>query len=385
MAKRSLVRKILTFTLAVLVMLPAAVIPKNEAFADERRGIYYYNDGGVGAPPNDLYYQWGTWARVSERVPTWPGGEKVFKYWVDRHPDGMGSRGYYNPGDSIFMDDHRYLHPVWGDAASKQITITYHPNGGVGSIVTETISSGTNYTIKDQGYTRAGYTFDGWAIGTDGSGGNFAVGVTVRFDTNVTLYAKWKAVTTPTAVTYNPNGGNGSIVTVPVNKNSNYLVASQGYTRSGYTFDGYNSNAAGTGTNYSVGQYIFVTESITLYAKWKQDPIQQYTVTYYPNGGTGSSVSVNVNAGSNHTIVSQGYTRSGYSFDGYNSNSAGTGTNYSVGQSITVTGNVTLYAKWKQVQYTVTYNPNGGTGNINTINVNANTYHTVVSQGYTRP
>ena len=41
--------------------------------------------------------------------------------------------------------------------------------------------------------------------------------------------------------------------------------------------------------------------------------------------------------------------RAGYVFAGWNTNSAGTGTNYSGGGVFSITGNITLYARWRLV------------------------------------
>jgi uncharacterized repeat protein (TIGR02543 family) len=72
-----------------------------------------------------------------------------------------------------------------------------------------------------------------------------------------------------------------------------------------------------------------------------------YTVTFNANGGSGSISSMSANAGSSITLpYGSSLSRSGYTFSGWNTNSSGTGTNYSAGSSYTVNGNVTLYAKW---------------------------------------
>jgi len=73
-----------------------------------------------------------------------------------------------------------------------------------------------------------------------------------------------------------------------------------------------------------------------------------YTVTYNINGGSGTTPAARtVNAGSVVLVNNgNGLSRSGYTFDGWNTNASGTGTNYGVGQSFTPTGNITLYARW---------------------------------------
>jgi len=84
---------------------------------------------------------------------------------------------------------------------------------------------------------------------------------------------------------------------------------------------------------------------------------QTYKITFNANGGTGTVPSAQtVNAGSSITLPSGGgLTRSGYAFGGWNTNTGGTGVNYSAGSSYTVTGNVTLYAKWDAVAPVVEY------------------------------
>jgi len=78
------------------------------------------------------------------------------------------------------------------------------------------------------------------------------------------------------------------------------------------------------------------------------EDISTYTVTYNVNGGSGTAPAAQtVNKGASVTLASgSGLSKSGYSFGGWNTNTAGTGTNYSAGSSYTPTDNVTLYAKW---------------------------------------
>jgi len=69
-------------------------------------------------------------------------------------------------------------------------------------------------------------------------------------------------------VTYHPNGGNGQTKEFSVEANSEYTIEKQGYTRSFYVLDCWNTRADGLGINYYNGQTIKITENITLYAIW---------------------------------------------------------------------------------------------------------------------
>ena len=136
-------------------------------------------------------------------------------------------------------------------------------------------------------------------------------------------------------------------------------------TRTGHTFNGYNTAADGTGTNYASSASITLTSDVTLYAKWTADT---YAVTYYGNGNTGGSVpdSQTKTYGVNLTLRTNvnSLTKTGYTFAGWNTNSSGTGTDYASGATYSGNATLDLYAKWTETVtlYTVTFSANGATG-----------------------
>jgi uncharacterized repeat protein (TIGR02543 family) len=73
-----------------------------------------------------------------------------------------------------------------------------------------------------------------------------------------------------------------------------------------------------------------------------------FTITYNINGGTGTTPTAQtVNSGNSVTLANgTGFSRSGFTFGGWNTNAAGTGTNYNAGASFAPTGNITLFARW---------------------------------------
>jgi len=87
-----------------------------------------------------------------------------------------------------------------------------------------------------------------------------------------------------------------------------------------------------------------------------------YTVTFNTNGGTGTPPDARtVNPGSGITLPNgNGLSMSGYAFDGWNTESSGTGFNYSANSSYTPFNNITLYVKWVRV-YAITFDANSGT------------------------
>jgi len=75
----------------------------------------------------------------------------------------------------------------------------------------------------------------------------------------------------------------------------------------------------------------------------------KYTITFNANGGNGSPPDpLVVIAGSKTILPNEGkLIRTHYEFDGWNTDSLGTGENYAKGLSYKPTSDVTLYAKWK--------------------------------------
>jgi uncharacterized repeat protein (TIGR02543 family) len=78
---------------------------------------------------------------------------------------------------------------------------------------------------------------------------------------------------------------------------------------------------------------------------------KNYTVSFDRNGGSGTVPdSITKKSGESITLPNAGnLSRTDYTFEGWNTNASGSGTNYTAGSSFTVpTQNVTLYAKWEQ-------------------------------------
>jgi hypothetical protein len=69
-------------------------------------------------------------------------------------------------------------------------------------------------------------------------------------------------------VTYHPNGGRGQTQEESVDANKDYTIKDQKYTRKYFIFSSWNTRPDGLGIDYSNGQVISLTESITLYAMW---------------------------------------------------------------------------------------------------------------------
>jgi uncharacterized protein (TIGR02145 family)/uncharacterized repeat protein (TIGR02543 family) len=87
-----------------------------------------------------------------------------------------------------------------------------------------------------------------------------------------------------------------------------------------------------------------------------------YTITFDENGGSGMPPDAQiVDAGSAIPLPNGSeLTKKDYTFGGWNINTAGTGANYSAGDTYTPDSSIILYAKWNPI-YTITFSANGGT------------------------
>ena len=103
---------------------------------------------------------------------------------------------------------------------------------------------------------------------------------------------------------------------------------------------------------------LWTTYMLKLEGKSKDDPakntaklklaVPTYTVTYDANGGSGTMTDKNspYADGAVATVLTNGFTRSRYTFTGWNTKADGRGDSYKTGDRITMTDNVVLYAQW---------------------------------------
>jgi len=222
-----------------------------------------------------------------------------------------------------------------------------------GGITTVAVGATMTITAQSTGYAVKQWHLNGVNTGQSGNtysfssaaAGRHTVGLFVEkdgnlYNTNIIIIAGGATVT------FDINGGTGTAPDpqIVMMGSSITLPNGSGFSRDGYTFGGWNTNASGTSSNYSAGDYYPPTANVTLYAQW----IANYTVTFNANSGTGTVPdSQTVVFGYSITLPGgNGFSRTGYTFGGWNTNASGTGTNYNAGVYYYPTANVTLYAKW---------------------------------------
>ena len=250
----------------------------------------------------------------------------------------------------------------------KPVTYTITYNLGGGSMTGQK----TSYTVTDAAFTlptptRTGYTFTGW---TESNGTPPQTSVTVASGStgNKTYTANWKANTYK--VTYNANGGSGTMANSTATYDANFNTVKNAFTRPGYTFNGWNEKADGTGTAWGLGsngvyengngahpwKWTYAHD-LTLYAQWKPNT---YQVTYNGNGNTsGTTASTSVTFGQSWTAASNAFLKTGYTFKYWYDNANGTnGTYYTANAkqaAWTRLSNMPLYAIWAANSYTIAF------------------------------
>ena len=173
-------------------------------------------------------------------------------------------------------------------------------------------------------------------------------------------------------VTFDANGGRGTMHT-DITDGSTFLIDRKcAFTYTGHNFVAWALNSV-DGERYQKGDTIGnITQNITLFAIWEQ---MNFEVKFDANGGTGH-MQLDVTNGSTYVIPdSCEFEYENHTFYMWALNSP-QGDLYDLEDTITdITGDITLYAIWhEQVNYTVSFNSNGGTGSMNSQKTSGSTY-----------
>ena len=125
---------------------------------------------------------------------------------------------------------------------------------------------------------KAGYTFVGWytnAACTEGElpkdNDNNGIYNATGSKNGTVYYAKWKLANNFVAITYNSNMAGESSKVIATAKNGTAFASANLFTRAGYSFNGWNTEANGNGTAYNAGARLPTSEDLILYAQWTLD------------------------------------------------------------------------------------------------------------------
>lgn len=278
------------------------------------------------------------------------------------------------------------LYACWAGNAQ---TLTYHGNGATGgNTAAQSGKTGDELTTNANGFTRDGYTFVRWDTAKDGSGtaygeGKNGVSQYVMKPAGNDLYAIWKA--NPATIQYRNDWPNttGSTPDTTGNTGQDVTIARNGFTRPGYTFTGWARDRRTDPSLQPGGRYTLTPGTTTLWAQWKADPAH---LIYNSNSGSTSQTRrTDGVVDQTLTVIANPFTRSGYTFTGWNTQADGRGKAYAAGNGFRLVADAksnpvntsVLYAQWRINRVALKFDPNGGTGGYPDITVDAFTTVTI--------
>ena len=200
---------------------------------------------------------------------TAPDGQE-FDCWTNA--DGSET---YPAGTSLgLLAGDTTLYAKWKDvepAPVTHFTVSFDANGGTGEMTPADVDADAEYTVPASTFTApSGKVFDSWNTAADGTGTKYMPQDAPAIHENMTLFAQWVAApATKCTVTFDANGGAGSMDVLTADLGTTVTLPASTFTRDGYVFAGWNTAADGTGTAIVNGGQLTLGSDATLYAQWK--------------------------------------------------------------------------------------------------------------------
>lgn len=265
---------------------------------NENYTLTYDNNGGSGCTSKSMNYgdEYGTLCTPSKRGYTFVGWfdnnykNSPLNYYADTYSDLKNAFGYdanrlykhyfeyglkegrrisqYISSDIYNTEGNKTIYAGWKGVVYK---INYNANGGTGTMESNNAEFGTNVTIKNNGFTRDGYTFAGWTTksnGTDDGYGwtgwsgtwNYADGQYGIAENKLVLYARWKK--NKVYIKLDANGGSvrSSTTYGSCRTNNNLIGCSWNSPKELFHTIDYGDSLDSAGlANYNNPEYLYIT------------------------------------------------------------------------------------------------------------------------------
>ena len=237
---------------------------------------------------------------------------------------------------------------VWVDDLDHLFTITAFG---------KTLPENSNYTLDVYGccelyenpralentFTKNRYLFSKWNTKPDGTGTSYTPGSTAftsSMGADLTLYAIWAPDFS--TITFNANGGEGTMAPQVVDNNIPTALNKNTFTREGYLFLGWGSSASSAYNAYSDEGQITTAANRTLYARWAK----AITITFDAGEGFGT-MEPQIVAENTYTALNPNtflHETKGFNYWSLTPNGERA---YYATSSVKLTADITLYAVWK--------------------------------------
>jgi len=266
---------------------------------NENYTLTYDNNGGSGCTSKSMNYgdEYGTLCTPSKRGYAFVGWfdnnykNSPLNYYADTYSDLKNAFGYdanrlykhyfeyglkegrrisqYISSDIYNTEGNKTIYAGWKGVVYR---INYNANGGTGTMESNNAEFGTNVTIKNNGFTRDGYTFAGWTTksnGTDDGYGwtgwsgtwNYADGQYGIAENKLVLYARWKK--NKVYIKLDANGGSvrGSTTYGSCRTNNNLIGCSWNSPKELFHTIDYGGSLDSAGlANYNNPDYLYITK-----------------------------------------------------------------------------------------------------------------------------
>ena len=298
-------------------------------------------------------------------LPAAENNGKTTFHWVKDDYDET-----YNSTEDFIANHHLTEDSVSTYTIQKKHSVTFDTNGGSGSVTPQQVFENTkavnpNYTGTNTG--KPHHHFGGWRL--NGNIFDFTTPVTAP----MTLTANW-AIDTYT-VRFHANNGKAETADQTFDYDEKKKLTPNAFSKAGYTFKEWNTTDDGKGNAYpdqaEVKNLSSTNEAVyPLYAQWQAN---DYSIIFNGNGGEGELASLELLYDQEKNLTKNTISRKGYQFTGWNTRQDGKGNSYgdeAPVKNLTAEekGKVTLFAQWQAINYTVTFDSNGGS------DVNQETY-----------
>ena len=261
------------------------------------------------------------------------------------------------------------------DPTSKTLetaNVSYNRNGGTGEMDSKKLNKGSEYEILKNKFTAPeNEKFKTWQIGTT----EHKAGDKIRVKEDTTIKAIWQDI--EVKVTYNANGGSGNMVGKTLKKGSTYKLLDNAFTAPDETQEFKTWQV--DGQEVAPGTQITVTKDTEVKAVWKDIMVD---INFEPGEGSGTMEKETVKKGSTFKLPASKFEApKNKEFKGWKIGEK----EYQVGEEITVDGNTTVTAIWKDIEYKVTFDGNGGTGKMDEQTVKKGDSFKLPPNGFTPP
>lgn len=358
---------------------------------------YYYicfdSNGGEGYM-SDQRCKYGEYVTLTKNAFTRSG--YTFLGWANDYD--ATSPDYYDQQSIIqnsYLQGTRMLYAVWekNSTSSKTYTIRFNSNGGSGYMSNMTCSMNTYYNLSANTFTRSGFSFAGWSLG---SGNNNSVNWSDKAQVKnissaggtVTLYAVWAKEQYTYTIHFDSNGGSGYMDDMTCKTDEYVTLDQNAFYRDNYTFKGWATYSSGS-VEYQAEARVYNLsttngDTVTLYAVWEKKTVP-YSVIYRWNDQNSLSETKQYNMDTTYNFLTLqtsslgNIEKPGYSFYRWYQLVSDTTsgwitsdwlyTYYQPGASFknlttTENGIVTLYGEWTANNYKIRFNANGGSGSM---------------------